>query len=73
MDSLTLKRLNYFQNKNNTKANHGFTPRTLIFKLEKEVFKFNNICVSGTSPRTDDLERHIFNLGNRSFENVSYS
>ena len=39
MDSLTLKRHNYFQNVNNKKATHSFAPRTLIFKLQEEVLK----------------------------------
>ena len=30
---LALKRHNFFQNKNNTKTTHSFTPRPLIFKL----------------------------------------
>ena len=37
MDSLTLKCHNSFQNKNNRKAKHGFTPRPLIFKLQQEI------------------------------------
>ena len=37
MDSLTLKRHNSFQNKNNRKDAHGFAPRPLIFKLQQEV------------------------------------
>ena len=32
MYSLILKRHNSFQNKNNTKATHSFSPRHLIFK-----------------------------------------
>ena len=35
-----LKRHNFFQNKNNRKAIHNFTPRPLIFKLQQKVFKF---------------------------------
>ena len=46
MDSLTLKRLNSFQNKNNRKAMHSFTPRPLIFKMQQEFLKLSNICVS---------------------------
>ena len=68
MDSLTLKH-NYFQNENNRKATHSFAPRPLIFKLQQEVLKFNDICVSWSSRKTDlviDL-----NAENRSFENVS--
>ena len=34
--SLTLKRHNSFQNKNNRKATHNFAPRPLIFKLQQE-------------------------------------
>ena len=37
MDSLTLKRHNYFQNKNNRKVTNQFAPRPLIFKLQQEV------------------------------------
>ena len=43
MDSLTLKRHNSFQNENNKKATHSFAPRPLIFKLEQEGLKFNEI------------------------------
>ena len=52
MASLTLKRHNFFQNKNNRKARH-FAPRPLKFKLQQEVFKFTNVCVSWSSPKTD--------------------
>ena len=38
MDSLTLKRLNSFQNKSNREATHSFAPRSLIFKLQKKVW-----------------------------------
>ena len=33
MDSLTLKRHNFFQNYSNRKATHSFVPRLLIFKM----------------------------------------
>ena len=71
MDFFTLKRQNSFQNENNRKATHthSLTPRPLIFKLQQEVLKFNDICVSWSSRKTDlviDL-----NAENRSFENVS--
>ena len=55
-DSPILKLHNFFQNKNNRKATHRFAPRPLIFKLEQEVRKFNDICVSWSSPKTE-LER----------------
>ena len=44
----------------------------LIFKLQQEVLKFNEICVSWSSSKTD-LVRNFLNLENRSFENVSFS
>ena len=37
MDSLTLKRYNSFQNKNNRKTTHSVAPTPLIFKLQQEV------------------------------------
>ena len=46
MDSLTLKRHNCFQNENTRKATLSFAPRPLIFKLQQEVLKFNDIFVS---------------------------
>ena len=44
--TLTLKRHNSFKNKNNRKATHSFAHRPLIFKLQKEVLKFNYIYMS---------------------------
>ena len=64
-DSLTLKRHNSFQNENNRKATHNFSPRLLIFKLQ-QVLKFNDICVSWSSPKTE-LETDFLNLENRCF------
>ena len=46
MDSLTLKRHSSFQNKNNRKVTYNFAPRPLNFKLQHEVLKFDDICVS---------------------------
>ena len=69
---LTLKRQNSFQNYNNRKSTHSFAPRPLILKLQQEVLKFNDICVSSSSPKTD-LGANFLNLENRSFENVSFS
>ena len=37
MDSLTLKRHNSFQNKNNQKVAYRFALRPLIFKVQQEV------------------------------------
>ena len=43
-----------------------------IFKFQQEVWKFNDICVSWSSQKTD-LETNVLNLKNWSFENVSFS
>ena len=72
MDSLTLKRHNSFQSENNRKATNTFTPRPLTFKLKQEVLKFNDICVSWSSRKTD-LKTNFLNLANLSFENVSFT
>ena len=61
MDSLTLKRHNSFHNKNNRKVTQSFAPRPLIFRLQQELQKFNNICVSWSSPKTD-LGDELFKL-----------
>ena len=70
MDSLTLKRHNSFQNQNNRKATHSFAPSALIFKLQLEVWKFNDICESWSTPKSDPVANFL-NPENRSFENVS--
>ena len=71
MNSLTLKHHNSFQNQNNRKATHIFAPRPLIFNLQQEVLKFNDINVSWSSPKSD-LMINFLNLENQSFENVSF-
>ena len=58
---------------NNRKAKHSFAARPLIFKLQQEVLKFNDICVSWSLPKTDLVIKKIFNLEDRSFENVRFS
>ena len=68
MDSLTLKCHNSFQNLNDRRAKHSFVPRSLTFKLQQDVLKFNDIFASWSSPETE-LGTNIFNLENRSFEN----
>ena len=50
MDSLTLKSHNSYQNENNRKATYSFASRPLIFKSQQDVLKFNDICVSWSSP-----------------------
>ena len=57
-------RHNSFQNKNNRKATHSLDSRPVIFKLQQEVSKFNVICMSWSSPKTD---RKFLNLENRRF------
>ena len=46
---------------------HSFALRPLIFTLQKEVWKLNDICVSRSSPKTD-LVTNFLKLENRSFE-----
>ena len=70
MDSL--KRLNFFQNKNDKKSTNSFASRLLIFKLQLEAWKFNNICVSWISAKTN-LKTNFSNLGNQSFEYFTFS
>ena len=67
----SLKHHNSFQNKNNRKASQSFAPRPLIFELQQEVWKFNDICMSWSSIKTD-LEMNFFNLENRSFGYVTF-
>ena len=72
IDSLTLKRHNSFQNKNNKKSTHSLAPRPLIFQLEQEILKFNDVYISWKIPKTG-LETRFLNLENRSFENIFFS
>ena len=44
-------------------ATHIFAPRPLIFKLQQEVWKFYNVCVSWSSRKTD-LEKKLLNFKN---------
>ena len=66
---LTLKSHNSFQNWNYKKATHSFAPGSLTFMLEKEVLRFNDICVSWSFPKPD-LETNILNLEKRSFKSL---
>ena len=66
MDPLTLECHNSFQNENNRKDIHTFASRPLIFKLQEEVLKTNEICVSWSSPKTD-LDTNLLNLQNLNF------
>ena len=61
MESLTLNRHNSFHYKNNRKATHAFASRPLLFKLQQEVWKFSDICLSWSSPK-NDLETNFLNL-----------
>ena len=76
MDSSTLKHHNSFQNKSYRKATHGFAPNPQTFNLQQEVLKFNDICVSWSSPKSD-LETNFLNFEyvalNQSFEYVTFS
>ena len=46
---------NSFQNKNNRKATHSFAPRPLIFKLQQEVLKFNDIYTLFSETRKEKI------------------
>ena len=46
MDLLTLKRHNSFHSRNNRKAAYSFAHKPLIFKLQQEVLKLIDICIS---------------------------
>ena len=49
-----------------------FCYQTSDFKLQQEVLKLNDICVSCSPPKSD-LVINFLNLDNRSFESVSFS
>ena len=68
---MSLKRHNSFQN-HKRKAAHSFASWPLIFQLQKELLKFNDICVCWSSQKTN-LVTNVLNLKNVSFENVSFS
>ena len=54
----------------NRKATQSFASRTLIFKLQQDDLKFNDICVNWSSPKTD-LVTNFLNPENGNFEKVS--
>ena len=72
VNSLNLKHCNSIKNKNSRKATHSFAPRLLIFKLQQEVWKFNDTYLSWSFPETDQ-ETSFLNLKNRSFEYIFFS
>ena len=51
---------------------HTLGTRLLIFKLQQQVLKFNEIQFSQSSAKTNP-EKNLFNLEKQSFENVSFS
>ena len=67
-DYLTLRRHNSFQNKNKRKATHSFASRPLMFMLQQETWKFNNIYVSWSSLKTGQ-ETNFLNLQNQILSN----
>ena len=71
MDSLTLKSHNSFRNSSKRKATHNLAIRPLIFKLQQEVWKFNDIWVSWSCSETD-LETIFINAENRNFVYVFF-
>ena len=48
---LNIKHRNSFQNKNNRKATCSFASKHLIYNLQQDVLKFNDIFVSWSSPK----------------------
>ena len=54
------------------KATHSFALTPLIFKLQQEFLKFNDIYVSWSSQKID-METNLLNLENQNFENVRFS
>ena len=72
VNSLTLKPHNFFQTENIRKATHIFAPKDLIFKFQQEVWRFYDIYMSWSFPKTD-LETVLLNLISRSFEYVTLS
>ena len=54
------------------KTHTSSAPRPQIFKLQQEDWKFSDIRVSWSSPKTD-LEMNLLNLENRRFEYVTFS
>ena len=55
----------------NKKITHAFAPAPLMFKLQQEIWKFSDVCVSWGLPKTD-LETNFLNLENLSFVNVNF-
>ena len=53
MEPAALKRQNFFQNENKRKVTKSFAPRPLIFKLQQDVLRLGNVCVSWSSRKTD--------------------
>ena len=52
------------------KAKHSFVSRRLIFKLQQEILKFNDICVSCGARQNWPADKY-FKPENRSLENIS--
>ena len=50
----------------------AFTPRLVIFKLQQQCCKFNDICVSRSFPKTD-LETNFLNFRKLNFNNLLIS
>ena len=66
------KRHNSFQNQNNGKATHNFPPRSLNFKLQQKVLKFNKISVNWRYLETDLVINYLI-LENQSFDSVTFN
>lgn len=62
-----------YKNKIIKKDTQAFAPRLLIFKVQQKVLQFNDICVSWSLPKGDQLEKTFLEPQNLSFENLSFA
>ena len=63
---------NFFQYYNNREATHTIAPKSLIFIVQQEIWKFNDICMSWNSLTTVQ-GTNFLNLEHGSIEYVTFS
>ena len=63
---------NFFQYYNNREATHTIAPKSLIFIVQQEIWKFNDICMSWNSLNTVQ-GTNFLNLEHGSIEYVTFS
>ena len=64
-------KMKYVENETEKITTQFFSQASLIFKLQQEVIKVNDMCMPWSLPETDP-ETNFLNLENQSFENVSF-